>query len=73
MIKNPKPFLSELTGKPVMVKLKWGMEYKGYLMSADNYMNLQVRSAFAFARGSDSSPISDPNLTPAATSNCDQD
>lgn len=26
---NPKPFLNELTGKPVMVKLKWGMEYKG--------------------------------------------
>ncbi|CAM9418115.1 unnamed protein product, partial [Ectocarpus sp. 12 AP-2014] len=25
---NPKPFLNELTGKPVMVKLKWGMEYK---------------------------------------------
>jgi len=26
---NPKPFLNELTGKPVVVKLKWGMEYKG--------------------------------------------
>lgn len=26
---NPKPFLTELTGKPVIVKLKWGMEYKG--------------------------------------------
>ncbi len=25
---NPKPFLTELTGKPVFVKLKWGMEYK---------------------------------------------
>jgi small nuclear ribonucleoprotein F len=41
---NPKPFLSGLTGKPVMVRLKWGMEYKGYLVSTDNYMNLQVRS-----------------------------
>jgi small nuclear ribonucleoprotein F len=28
---NPKPFLNELTGKPVIVKLKWGMEYKGSL------------------------------------------
>ncbi len=28
-IVNPKPFLNELTGKPVIVKLKWGMEYKG--------------------------------------------
>jgi hypothetical protein len=29
MIVNPKPFLTDLTGKPVSVKLKWGMEYKG--------------------------------------------
>ena len=28
---NPKPFLNNLTGKPVIVKLKWGMEYKGNL------------------------------------------
>ncbi|CAI2183268.1 11483_t:CDS:2, partial [Funneliformis geosporum] len=39
---NPKPFLQELTGKPVMVRLKWGMEYKGFLVSVDSYMNLQV-------------------------------
>lgn len=26
---NPKPFLTELTGKTIIVKLKWGMEYKG--------------------------------------------
>lgn len=26
---NPKPFLAELTGQEVVVKLKWGMEYKG--------------------------------------------
>jgi hypothetical protein len=29
---NPKPFLNNLTGKPVIVKLKWGMEYKGTFM-----------------------------------------
>ncbi|XP_067928613.1 small nuclear ribonucleoprotein F [Watersipora subatra] len=39
---NPKPFLNGLTGKPIMVKLKWGMEYKGYLVSVDKYMNLQL-------------------------------
>uniref|UniRef100_A0A2K6UK01 Sm protein F n=1 Tax=Saimiri boliviensis boliviensis TaxID=39432 RepID=A0A2K6UK01_SAIBB len=33
---NPKSFLNGLTGKPVMVKLKWGMEYKGYLVSLAN-------------------------------------
>ena len=42
---NPKPFLAQLTGKQVAVKLKWGMEYKGYLVSTDAYMNLQVRAA----------------------------
>lgn len=42
MILNPKPFLSGLTGKPVIVKLKWGMEYRGHLVSVDNYMNIQL-------------------------------
>ena len=27
---NPKPFLQDLTGKPVWVRLKWGLEYMGY-------------------------------------------
>ena len=31
---NPKPFLNDLTGKQVVVKLKWGMEYKGAALSA---------------------------------------
>lgn len=26
---GPKPFLAEMTGKAVIVKLKWGMEYRG--------------------------------------------
>eukprot|EP00293_Proteomonas_sulcata_P020469 CAMPEP_0184294764 /NCGR_PEP_ID=MMETSP1049-20130417/5870_1 /TAXON_ID=77928 /ORGANISM="Proteomonas sulcata, Strain CCMP704" /LENGTH=79 /DNA_ID=CAMNT_0026603153 /DNA_START=17 /DNA_END=256 /DNA_ORIENTATION=+ len=39
---NPKPFLTELTGQTVIVKLKWGMEYKGSLVSVDSYMNLQL-------------------------------
>mmetsp|Transcript_20250 Transcript_20250/g.66016 ORF Transcript_20250/g.66016 Transcript_20250/m.66016 type:complete len:86 (-) Transcript_20250:12-269(-) len=41
---NPKPFLNDLTGKPIIAKLKWGMEYKGYLVSVDSYMNLQMAS-----------------------------
>ena len=43
---NPKPFLQELTGKPVYVRLKWGLEYKGFLVSTDGYMNLQVLLRF---------------------------
>jgi small nuclear ribonucleoprotein (snRNP)-like protein len=39
---NPKPFLAALTGQEVIVKLKWGMEYKGTLVAIDSYMNLQL-------------------------------
>ncbi|KAI8890330.1 small nuclear ribonucleoprotein F [Backusella circina FSU 941] len=48
---NPKPFLTQLTGKPVAVKLKWGGEYHGYLMSVDNYMNLQLANTEEFQNG----------------------
>ncbi|KAL3280874.1 hypothetical protein HHI36_004102 [Cryptolaemus montrouzieri] len=51
---NPKPFLNSLTGKAVMVKLKWGHEYKGYLVSADGYMNLQLAQAEEFVDGASS-------------------
>ncbi|KFM61279.1 putative small nuclear ribonucleoprotein F, partial [Stegodyphus mimosarum] len=39
---NPKPFLTSLTGKRVCVKLKWGMEYIGILVTSDQYMNLEL-------------------------------
>ena len=42
---NPKPFLNELAGQSVMVKLKWGLEYKGTLKSVDSYMNMQLLNA----------------------------
>lgn len=32
---NPKPFLNDLTGKPVVCRLKWGMEYKGVRLNRD--------------------------------------
>lgn len=48
---NPKPFLNDLTGKQVVVKLKWGMEYKGYLVSVDSYMNLQLASTEEYIDG----------------------
>ena len=43
---NPKPFLADCIGKPVCVKLKWGMEYKGILTSFDDYMNLQLTNTY---------------------------
>ncbi len=46
---NPRPFLQELTGKMVAVKLKWGLEYRGFLVATDAYMNLQVRFLTLFS------------------------
>ena len=48
---NPKPFLAGLTGKAVVVRLKWGMEYKGILVSVDSYMNLQLANTEEFISG----------------------
>ncbi|KAJ1963836.1 Manganese transporter smf1 [Dipsacomyces acuminosporus] len=48
---NPKPFLQSLTGKPVVVRLKWGQEYKGLLASSDSYMNIQLINAEEFQDG----------------------
>lgn len=39
---NPKPFLQQQIGKKVLIRLKWGLEYKGFLVSTDNYMNFQL-------------------------------
>ncbi|KAJ6510000.1 hypothetical protein C8R47DRAFT_1208057 [Mycena vitilis] len=48
---NPKPFMQELTGKPVFVRLKWGLEYKGFLVSTDGFMNLQLANTEEFQDG----------------------
>lgn len=50
-IVNPKPFLAGLTGQPVIVKLKWGMEYKGTLVAIDSYMNLQLGNTEEYIDG----------------------
>ncbi|CDO54713.1 similar to Saccharomyces cerevisiae YPR182W SMX3 Core Sm protein Sm F [Geotrichum candidum] len=49
---NPKPFLQDLTGKQVQVRLKWNeSEYHGKLLSVDSYMNLQLDDAVEFIAG----------------------
>lgn len=50
-ILNPKPFLADLTGKTVIVKLKWGIEYQGSLVSVDNYMNIHLDKTQEFVDG----------------------
>ncbi|XP_022196172.1 small nuclear ribonucleoprotein F [Nilaparvata lugens] len=48
---NPKPYLNMCTGKTVLVKLKWGHEYKGLFVATDPYMNLQVANAEEYIEG----------------------
>ncbi|KAI9598337.1 small nuclear ribonucleoprotein F-like protein [Syncephalis fuscata] len=48
---NPKPYLQGLINKPIMVKLKWGLEYRGQLMSTDSYMNLQLANTEEYKDG----------------------
>ena len=48
---NPRPFLVSLTGQPVAVKLKWGMEYRGILLSVDAFMNLQLANTEEYIDG----------------------
>ena len=43
--------ITSLLGKVVMVKLKWGHEYKGFLVSTDGYMNLQLAQTEEFIDG----------------------
>ncbi|XP_038229622.1 small nuclear ribonucleoprotein F-like [Dermochelys coriacea] len=50
---NPKPFLNGLTEKLVMVKLKlkWRIDYKGYLVSVNGYMNMQLAKTEEYIDG----------------------
>eukprot|EP00127_Corallochytrium_limacisporum_P005680 Clim_evm59s210 gene=Clim_evmTU59s210 len=48
---NPKPFLSIQKGRQIAVKLKWGLEYRGKLVSYDNYMNIKLKDTVEYAQG----------------------
>ena len=48
---NPRPFLGELVGKPVVVRLKWGQEYRGLLTSFDSYMNFRLADTEEWMNG----------------------
>ncbi len=58
-MENPKPFLKSLTGQMVVVKLKWGMEYKGERSSEANCSQRLFRPAL---------PGSKPHTAPSLPS-----
>jgi small nuclear ribonucleoprotein F len=56
---HPAPFLSSLIDKPIVVRLKWGMEYVGVLVSFDTRMNIHIRNGQEFIRGELQAEIGD--------------
>ena len=41
----------------MIVKLKWGMEYRGFLKSVDAYMNLQLTNTEEWVDGAFTDPL----------------
>lgn len=57
---NPKPFLRELVGKRVIVTLKFNKtQYRGTLVSSDNYFNIQLADASEYVAGEDKGLVGD--------------
>jgi small nuclear ribonucleoprotein F len=51
--------LLDLVGKHVIVKLKWGSEYRGTLLSTDAYMNVELSNTEEWISGSLAGAIGD--------------
>jgi len=45
---TPPKFLKNLYGKKTLVKLKWGAQYVGVLVSSDVFMNLQLTQCYEY-------------------------
>ncbi|KAF2199411.1 small nuclear ribonucleoprotein F, partial [Delitschia confertaspora ATCC 74209] len=55
---NPRPMLQSLVDQEILVRLKWGhTEYKGRLVSADLYMNIQLAGTEEFVNGKSSGTL----------------
>jgi len=48
---DPSSFLTETIGAPVKVKLNSSVEYRGYLMSVDGYMNISLEKTEEYVDG----------------------
>ncbi|SCU91239.1 LAMI_0E05204g1_1 [Lachancea mirantina] len=57
---NPKPFLRELIDRQIVVALKFNKtQYRGTLVSTDNYFNVQLRGAEEFIDGTSRGVLGD--------------
>jgi len=48
---NPNEFLKALFGRPVVVKLNSGVDYRGVLACLDGYMNIALEQTEEYVNG----------------------
>lgn len=48
---NPSDFLKLIIGKPVVVKLNSGVDYRGVLACLDGYMNIALEQTEEYVNG----------------------
>mmetsp|Transcript_32512 Transcript_32512/g.71781 ORF Transcript_32512/g.71781 Transcript_32512/m.71781 type:complete len:85 (+) Transcript_32512:95-349(+) len=49
--KTPAEFLKAIKGKPVLVKLNSGVDYRGILACLDGYMNIAMEQTEEYVNG----------------------
>eukprot|EP00795_Rhopilema_esculentum_P006030 gene6030-11403_t len=68
---NPSDFLKQIIGRPVVVKLNSGVDYRGVLTCLDGYMNIVLGQTEEYLNGQDFLPLKRYPLVSPANS-CDQ-
>ena len=48
---NPNDFLKQIIGRPVVVKLNSGVDYRGVLTCLDGYMNIALEQTEEYCNG----------------------
>lgn len=56
---HPAPFLSSMIDHEIVVRLKWGMEYVGTLVSFDTRMNIHLKDCQEWSKGNLEANIGD--------------
>ena len=59
---NPSEFLRQIIGKPVVVKLNSGVDYRGILACLDGYMNIALEQTEEYVNGQVRSHAQFPTL-----------
>lgn len=49
--RTPADFLKSIKGKPVVVKLNFGVDYRGILACLDGYMNIAMEQTEEYVNG----------------------